>query len=631
VGASIGSCLPLEGGIVVSWSGRNAARVAWRTLAAAVVAVAAAVFAAGAAGSVDTVQISTSPGLYPAFSPAISDYVVRCSPATPVAVSVSNSDSSDTTTTVSVDGQPAKAGMFTAKVSVGYSQSFAIALTQGTTAQQYFVRCLPSGFPTWSSQHVGATQSQYYLVAPSLGTSASRWAIIYDTDGVPLWWMAPSTASVLPLDVKLVENGGRPDVLWTDMQSGSINVGTGAEEHSLDGSFAQTIHIASPYTLNPHEVQRLANGDYLVIGGYNRSGVNLSSIGGPASATILDDVVEEVTPAGTAVWTWDAYDHVGIDEVDSPWWKTAVSGSGAHDVYHINSAVTDSGGNLLVSLRYTDAVFFVADPAGASNPGRVMWKLGGTSNQKDGGTVLAISDPSCSGSCLGGQHYARFVDLGDGHLYVSLHDNGTNRGRPPRAVLYAVDPAAGTATRVEQLTDSSITASSCCGSAERLSGSGDWVVAWGSNPMVAEYASGSPVFTLAFSGAYSYRADAIAPGVLTREQLRGAMDTLYPRSSQTDTKPPSAPRKLAATANGATAINLSWTPSSDNVGVTGYRIERCKGKGCSNFVAVGTSPGPSFGDAGLSARTLYRYRVRAADAAGNLSSYSNIAKATTSR
>ena len=72
-----------------------------------------------------------------------------------------------------------------------------------------------------------------------------------------------------------------------------------------------------------------------------------------------------------------------------------------------------------------------------------------------------------------------------------------------------------------------------------------------------------------------------------------------------------------------TQINLSWTASTDNVGVTGYRVERCQGAGCSNFAQVGTPTATVFSDTGLAASTSYRYRVRAVDAAGNLSAYSN--------
>ena len=67
----------------------------------------------------------------------------------------------------------------------------------------------------------------------------------------------------------------------------------------------------------------------------------------------------------------------------------------------------------------------------------------------------------------------------------------------------------------------------------------------------------------------------------------------------------------------------------DNVGVTGYLVERCQGAGCTTFAQIATSSGTSFNDTGLASSTSYSYRVRATDAAGNLSTYSNTATATT--
>ena len=96
-----------------------------------------------------------------------------------------------------------------------------------------------------------------------------------------------------------------------------------------------------------------------------------------------------------------------------------------------------------------------------------------------------------------------------------------------------------------------------------------------------------------------------------------------------DTTPPTAPSTLTATASGTSTINLSWTASTDNVGVTGYRIERCLGASCTNFAQIATSTGTTFSNTGLTASTTYRYRVLANDAAGNLSVYSPIATATT--
>ena len=79
----------------------------------------------------------------------------------------------------------------------------------------------------------------------------------------------------------------------------------------------------------------------------------------------------------------------------------------------------------------------------------------------------------------------------------------------------------------------------------------------------------------------------------------------------------------------ATQINLTWAVASDNVGVTGYRVERCQGAGCVNFLEVGQPTGASFGDTGLTPSTTYRYQVRAVDAATNLGPYSGMATATT--
>lgn len=96
-----------------------------------------------------------------------------------------------------------------------------------------------------------------------------------------------------------------------------------------------------------------------------------------------------------------------------------------------------------------------------------------------------------------------------------------------------------------------------------------------------------------------------------------------------DTQSPSIPANLTATAVSSSQINLAWTASPDNVGVSGYRLERCTGSSCNNFAQVAAPSGTSYPDTGLAANLTYRYRVRATDAAGNLSGYSSIASAIT--
>jgi fibronectin type 3 domain-containing protein len=89
-----------------------------------------------------------------------------------------------------------------------------------------------------------------------------------------------------------------------------------------------------------------------------------------------------------------------------------------------------------------------------------------------------------------------------------------------------------------------------------------------------------------------------------------------------DNVAPSAPTGLTATAAGSSSVNLSWTASTDNVGVTGYNILR-------NGTKVGTSTTNSYTDNGLASNTPYTYTVTAFDAAGNVSQPSNSVNVTT--
>lgn len=92
---------------------------------------------------------------------------------------------------------------------------------------------------------------------------------------------------------------------------------------------------------------------------------------------------------------------------------------------------------------------------------------------------------------------------------------------------------------------------------------------------------------------------------------------------------PTTPTNLTTTGVSSSQINLTWTASTDNVGVTGYLVERCQGAGCTNFAQIAAPSGTSFNDTGLPSNITYSYRVRATDGSGNLSPYSNVSSATT--
>src|SRR5215510_13482935 len=89
-----------------------------------------------------------------------------------------------------------------------------------------------------------------------------------------------------------------------------------------------------------------------------------------------------------------------------------------------------------------------------------------------------------------------------------------------------------------------------------------------------------------------------------------------------DTMPPSAPTNLAVASKNSTSVSLTWTASTDNIGVTGYRI-------FDGATQVGTSATTSFTATGLAPSSTHTYTARAVGAAMNVSNASNSVMVTT--
>ncbi|MBL8551350.1 MAG: DUF4038 domain-containing protein [Hyphomonadaceae bacterium] len=116
---------------------------------------------------------------------------------------------------------------------------------------------------------------------------------------------------------------------------------------------------------------------------------------------------------------------------------------------------------------------------------------------------------------------------------------------------------------------------------------------------------------------YSYTVDAVdAAGNASAPSIALIVTTL-------DGSAPSIPAGLAASNVTQTSLTLSWTASTDNVGVAKYLVYR-------NGVLLSPQPTTtSFSDSGLTQGTAYAYRVAAADAAGNTSQQSSVLNVTT--
>jgi hypothetical protein len=88
-----------------------------------------------------------------------------------------------------------------------------------------------------------------------------------------------------------------------------------------------------------------------------------------------------------------------------------------------------------------------------------------------------------------------------------------------------------------------------------------------------------------------------------------------------DTTAPSVPGNLQVFGAAQTSLSVSWSASSDNVGVAGYGVYR-------DGTLVGTTSSPSYALSGLACGTTYTLAVDAYDAAGNRSARGTVSGAT---
>ncbi len=101
-----------------------------------------------------------------------------------------------------------------------------------------------------------------------------------------------------------------------------------------------------------------------------------------------------------------------------------------------------------------------------------------------------------------------------------------------------------------------------------------------------------------------------------------AVDAISVSTSGSDTEAPTAPSNLTASNTTTSSTDLSWTASTDNVGVTGYDIYQ-------NGSLIGNTGSTSYNVTGLNPATGYSFYVIANDAAGNQSAQSNTVNVTT--
>ncbi len=428
------------------------------------------------------VGIALSPlALTPSFSAAIEDYYVRCATgANALTLTVTDEKGATSTAVSLVDDQAAVVG------------------------GKYWIRCLPPDFPTITVTKSGAPTPGYYLV------DSLTFGAVFDANGVPVWYERGS--SMANVDSQAVNQ-------ISLMPNSSGGFGTSAaskfELHALDMGQVSVLQAYKAPT-DAHELRTLPNGDHLLFTYPLESGVDLTGLQAfGVNQTIADCEIEEIDPLGNLVWSWRAAEHIDpVKESLEPAAAT-VNGATVVDVFHCNSIEVDESGNLLISSRHTNALFYVDRDSGV-----VQWKLGGSAFNKDGAALIRVqSDPETTFSM---QHDARFQPNGDITLF---DDHGAGSG-VARGVEYAVDHRTNTATVVFQYLG---TAASAYEGGFRRYADGESVIGWGSIPtdprVVTEIdENGNDVFDLAFDGTNpTYRAVKVPLSQLDINLMRQAV------------------------------------------------------------------------------------------------------------
>ena len=352
-------------------------------------------------------NITSSPlQMTPAFVAADTDYVWYCRAGlNQIVLSLASSG------TISTNGVSGR--QLSVPISVVNNQAVVVTGPDGT---QYWIRCLPVGFPRTTAVVSGAVTPGYFIGETFGTTKSPGYPLIFNSYGTPVWYLVgvPRT----PQDTELIP--GTHTLVWDDNPSYTM--------YNID-SQSVTSTQAPIAGFDEHERFYDPNGNVWVLSRPIVPSVDLGPIGFPSVDHVEDCIVQEVNPFGQLIWQWDASQHVSPLEANSLVGKVVVNNVVAVDAYHCNSIDVNplEPTSILLSMR-TSGVYLI-DKA-TSN---IKWKLGGTAVPPLGGepVLRIVGDPEGK---IFGQHDARFQPNGA----ITLFDDHSKTAGASRAIEYSI-------------------------------------------------------------------------------------------------------------------------------------------------------------------------------------------------
>jgi hypothetical protein len=242
-----------------------------------------------------------------------------------------------------------------------------------------------------------------------------------------------------------------------------------------------------------HDLHEDADGGYWIMCDDTRT-MDLSDLGGVASARVTGTVVQHLSAAGELLFEWNAFDHFQITDL-----AAADRGGATVNWTHGNALDLDYDGNLVVSFRSLSEITKIDVRTGA-----VMWRMGGLRNEF---TFQDAPSPAFLH-----QHGVRMTAPGEITLLDNLGEPGASRGE-----RYAIDVGRRTARQIASYGSVPPVVAQLGGSTQQLPG-GRTLVAFGDGRRVEEYdAAGNVVWRIEGDAGYVFRAQRILslyrPGV----------------------------------------------------------------------------------------------------------------------
>ena len=307
-----------------------------------------------------------------------------------------------------------------------------------TSAPLVFVtKALPSDLPKLVVPSSSSPSPGYVMIGISPSQPSDKtYAMIIDNEGNVVWYRKFNAAVA---DFQKQPNGHY--TAYSSLDGGA------SRYYEMDGGgrVLQEITADDPLNTDSHELRVVDGNHYLF--GIERRTMDLTAMGGDPNAIVRGISVEKHFE-GLTSFRWTTFDHFDVSDA-----APDISITGAQvNPWHGNALEIEADGNILASFRNADVIAKINAVTGA-----IIWRLGGKNND-----FTFIND-----QLDGFSHQHGIRKLQNGH--VILFDNG-NLHNPPvsRAVEYALDETAKTATLVWEYRGAPELYSFAVGNAQRL-------------------------------------------------------------------------------------------------------------------------------------------------------------------